>query len=418
MSFNWAFVFLAVVFRIEPLMAATALADREPEATCATMSETDCPGGVALLLAKKDADGSDIDRCSSFLINSRTLVTNRHCIPEDLRDKTLSCAGRLTAVFPKTPRFAAERAECESILSISTEDREPPSSEGAEVVSRQADYAVIRLNRPVKRTPFRVSREGLPNGIKLTAYSFDPLPGSRVKAILRKKICESLQKTDLVPTYTDALSPVASFKGCKVIQGNSGSVAVDDKERVRAVVHATWPLDEKYVPFSVMTNMACLVLPQGFAPRDSRCDERRPGSFDFKALFAKAADFDFDSEFRSFQAANRGQFRFKKARLFLNERMVTTPQIECVEKAAVKPLVAAGSREATLSVSLPIWGPEKFITEDYRYEAVASRIASAFTTVQFDGTQLLAQGQVSAREIRGSFFAYLDSEYVLPVCGE
>lgn len=391
-----------------PLTAAANPPPQQPEAACATMSEAECPAGVALLLAKKTANDSEIDRCSSFLINSRTLVTNRHCIPEDLRDKTLSCAGRLTAVFPKTPRFAAERAECESILSISTES--------AELAVGQADYAVIRLNRPVKRSHFRVNREGLPNGIKLTAFTFDPFPGSPVKATLRKKTCESLQNTDLVPGYTDALSPAASFKGCQIIRGNSGSVAVDDKGQVRAVMHATWPLNKNYVPFSVMTNMACVELPPGFAPRDSRCDETRPASFDFKALFAKVPRMDFDSEFRTFQAANRDKFQFSKSRQFANDRMVVIPQIECVHKAAAQPLANATTPEALLSISLPIWGPEKFITADYRYEVVAAQVASAYTTVQFDAAQLLAQGHTTAREIRGSYFIYSDREYTLPLC--
>jgi len=404
------FLYLMGTLLTGPLMAAMPEAPQEPEAVCAALSEAECPGGVALILAKKHADEDEIDRCSSFLINSRTLVTNRHCIPEDLRDKTLSCAGRLTAVFPKTSRFAAERAECESILTI--------SSEAPESAAGQMDYAVIRLNRRVKRAKFQISREGLPNGIKLTTYSFDPLPDTPVKAILRKKTCESLQNTDLVPAYTDALSPVASFKGCNIIRGNSGSVAVDDQGQARAIVHATWPMNKKYVPFSVMTNMACLEFPPGFSARDSRCDEKRSTSFDFKALYAKAPILDFDSEFRTFQAANRDQFRFKKSRQFLNDRMVVMPQIECVQKAALKPLLNATSSEAILSTSLPVWGPDKFITEDYHYEAVPSQITAAYTTVQFDVTQLLAQGHTIAREIRGSFFIYLDREYTLPLCSE
>ena len=385
---------------------AMAVDSQEPEATCA--SEGECPGGVALLLGKKQ-DG-EMDRCSSFLINSRTLVTNRHCIPEDLQDRALSCAGRLTAVFPKTPRFASERAECEAIISISKSVEEFPTG--------QPDYAVIRLNRPVKRPIFQISREGLPNRTKLATYSFDPVSGSPVKAILRKKFCESLQNTDLIPGYSDALSPVASFIGCQIIRGNSGSVAVDDQGRVRAIVHATWPMEKNYVPFSVMTNMACVELPPGFAPRDSRCDEKRLTEIDFKTLFAGAPHFDFDSEFRSFQAANRDKFRFKKSRLFVKDRRIVIPQIACLEKEALKSLVDSSMPEAMIALSLPIWGPEKFITADYRYDIVPSQFASAYTMVQFDVEQMLKQGHAVAREVRGSYFIYSDQEYELPLCAE
>lgn len=132
-------------------MAAAIEAPQEAEAACVSLNEGDCPSGVALLLVKKDIRDDEIERCSSFLINSRTLVTNRHCIPEDLREKGLSCAGRITAVFPKTSRLAAERAECESITSI--------SPEVTEFATGHPDYAVIRLSRPVKRAQFRISRE-------------------------------------------------------------------------------------------------------------------------------------------------------------------------------------------------------------------------------------------------------------------
>jgi hypothetical protein len=371
------------------------------------MNEVDCPSGVALLLAKKQANDSEIDRCSSFLINSRTLVTNRHCIPEDLREKNISCAGRIAAVFPKTPSYAAERAECESILSI--------SPDSAEFAAGHADYAVIRLSRPVKRTHFRISRAGLPNGIKLTAFTFDPVSGNPLNAVLRKKTCEGLQNTDLIPGYTDAQSPAASFTGCQIIRGNSGSVAVDDHGQVRAVMHATWPLPQNYVPFSVMTNMACVELPQGFPPRDARCDEKRPDIFDFKALYAKAPAMNFDSEFRAFQEKTRGQFRFKKSHVVASDRKVLIPQITCIEKAAVKD---AAATDTTLSISLPIWGPDKFITPDYRYEVGPSQVASVYTTVQFNAAQLLAQGHTVAREIRGSYFIYSDREYQLPLCNE
>lgn len=404
------FIILTTTLLIGPLMAAAIPpeAPQEPEATCASLNKTECPGGVALLLIKKN-DG-ETERCSSFLINSRTLVTNHHCIPEDLRDKKLSCAHRITAVFPKTSRFASERAECESIISI--------SADSAESSPANADYAVIRLNRPVKRTNFRISREGLPNGIKLTAFSFDPVPGSSAKAVLRKKTCESLQNTDLIPGYTDALSPVASFTGCQIMRGNSGSVAVDEKGQVRAVVHATWPLAKGYIPFSVMSNMACIELPAGFAPRDARCDEPRPVNFDFKALYAKAPTMDFDSEYRKFQEANRGQFQFKKSYEFATDRTVLIPQITCVEKAAVQPLVNAGSPIATLTISLPMWGPDKFITADYHYKVIPAQAASAYTTLQFNGTQLLEKGHTIVREIRGSYLIYSDREYELPLCND
>jgi trypsin-like peptidase len=402
------FLLLFSAFLYTPLFSAAIEAPREPEASCASLNETDCPAGVALLLSKKNVNDSEIDRCSSFLINSRTLVTNRHCIPEDLREKNLPCAGRLTAVFPKTLRFAAERAECESILSI--------SPEASEFSVGHPDFAVIRLNRPMKRVPFRVSREGLPNRIKLTAYSFDPLPGSPLNATLYKKTCESLQNTELIPNYIDALSPVASFTGCQIIRGNSGSVAVDEQGWVRAVIHATWPLPKNYVPFSVMTNMACIELPSDFAPRDSRCDESRPMVSDFKALYANAPKMNFDSEFLAFQTANHGQFRFKKSYVAADDRKVLIPQITCVEKAALQPLMNAPTSEAMLSLSLPIWGPDKFITADYRYTVVPTQISKAYTTVQFDVAQLLSQGHTVAREIRGSFFIYSDRKYSLPLC--
>lgn len=397
---------------------------RDFPALCETLTESDCPGGVALLLAGDLADKSGLQRCSSFLIDSKTLVTNRHCVPSEVLAGKVSCKARLTAFFPKAPGFSEEQVECEEVVGLSDEGGEFFREE-KDLSANKPDFAILRLSRSLHRPFFKISREGLPKGLILTAFTFDPLPGPPLRAVLRKKLCESVQNTDLLPSYRDSFNPVASFKGCPIVPGNSGSVAIDSQGSVRALVHAMWLMESevedvhtKYSPFSLMTNAACLPLSEAFEPRDPRCDDRRPLSIDFKKLYADGESYGFESEFQDFLRSNESPFEFNMKRWFLQDRFVMIPEITCVKKSALGSGADSAEKNKTVFISLPLWGPAKKITLDYRYKVVPSQIALMFTSVQFDESQLLNEGHTRAREIRSSFFTYRDKEIHLRLCSE
>lgn len=403
-------------------------------AKCDKFNRTDCPSGVALLLGGDLRTDKNPVRCSSFLVGKRILITNNHCIPDPVKQNPSTCKQLLTAVFPQTPLFAAERASCERIVELSDENLSSSSDE-RDLPAKRPDYAVIFLDRDVHRTFFPVSREGIPDNSKLAVYSFDPVPGRPGHAILKRKDCTSIQNTDLVPAYKDPFSPVASLKNCSIMSGNSGSAVVDKQNTVRAVLHATWPLDteietseseisttsapeDPLAPFSVMTNAACIPLPAGFPPIALDCSLPRTQSINFEALYASAGNLQFDEAFRVFQQSSQSPFRFKKTQLFMNERTVTFPIISCVEKKSLIAILQPGEKDKTVYLNLPLWGPIKKVTNGYRYQAVPARIATLFTTVQFDPERLLKEKTTPAREVRSSFFTFMDNPLQLQLCDE
>ncbi|GEM_PF-6668213 len=401
-------------------------------ATCDQFNPTDCPSGVALLLGGDLQTSKNPARCSSFLVGKRILITNNHCIPTEVKQDPNQCPAMVTAVFPKTPFFDGERASCERILHLS-EDGLSASTDERDLPAKRPDYAVIYLDRDVNRPVFTISREGIPNNTELTVFAFDPAPHKPGHATLKRKICKSIQSTDLVPSYQDRFSPVVSFKDCSIISGNSGSVAIDSQGLVRALLHATWPLDTEneiseattstssapttlLAPFSVMTNAACVPLPTNFPAIAPDCSRSRPVSIDYEALYASAGNLYFEEEFRLFQQENNSPFRFKKSQRFMNERTVTFPSIDCVEKDILLKSTLVTDEDKTIYLNLPLWGPSKKVGSDYRYHAVPARIATQFTTVQFDPSQLLKDEVTLAREVRSSFFTFMDNQLELRLC--
>ena len=55
--------------------------------------------------------------CTSFLIGNSLLVTNSHCLPEDLKATGTSCAGRIWANFPASGSYPASCRAAEPRLS-------------------------------------------------------------------------------------------------------------------------------------------------------------------------------------------------------------------------------------------------------------------------------------------------------------
>ena len=401
-------------------------------AKCDRFNPSECPGGGALLLGGDLTTSKNPARCSAFLVAKRILVTNNHCVPTEVKQDPNLCHRMLTAIFPKTPLFAEERATCERILHLSDESL-GSSSDERDLPAKRPDYAVIYLDRDVNRPSFPISRAGIPDNTELTVFAFDPVPHQPGHAILKRKTCTSVQNTDLVPSYRDDFSPVVSFKGCSIISGNSGSVAIDSQGLVRALLHATWPLDTEneiaeavtapdttpttsLAPFSVMTNAACIPLPDSFPGVATECHHPRIQSIDYAVLYSSAGNLDFEEDFRLFQQENSSPFRFKKSQIFMHERTVTFPVIDCVKKADLIEAALSKVEDKTVYLNLPLWGPTKKVGKNYRYHAVPARIATQFTTVQFNPQELLDDQVTIAREVRSSFFNFMDYQHQLRLC--
>src|SRR5687767_7543906 len=78
--------------------------------------EDGCPQYVGGLVTYTEGRNSYIvSVCSLTLIDDNLILTNRHCLPDDLQYKGASCAGRIRVKLPATNGFRSEDFECNRV---------------------------------------------------------------------------------------------------------------------------------------------------------------------------------------------------------------------------------------------------------------------------------------------------------------
>lgn len=244
--------------------------------SCGTSSE--CHGGVAMVLIR-DTDSSSL--CTGFLVASDTLVTNSHCIPAALKSKGASCAKSLYFFFPATNGLAAERADCKEVSDVSVISSEAENS-------LKPDYAILKLQKPVNRPVFEVSREGFADNSELKVIKVDPW-SSGAGGVMTATKCRVIQGTLAIPIFQDDLSPIVSFSDCDARHGNSGSPLLDSSGKVRGILQATLTREqtllgslfqaltgeERVMPITMGTNFSCLPVTEWMPsaqPRPDLCE--------------------------------------------------------------------------------------------------------------------------------------------------
>lgn len=241
--------------------------------------QDNCPSAISLLTTAHGAPSYGVGRCTGFLIADDMMVTNSHCIPDDLKREDSSCSGRIWAHFPKTTKHAPEIRKCVRVRFTSKND--PARAQ------LFFDIALIELDRPSRRTPLKISREGLKNDEPVTLFKVDPLQTEKPMGIVSHVLCRAKHESFHLPNNTESLDPVHAIADCATMPGNSGSPGLDSENRVRVVLQAGTPdhtlnqlqkhyadyLDgELVVPMSFASNAAC--FPFG---KDGREIERLPG---------------------------------------------------------------------------------------------------------------------------------------------
>ncbi len=192
----------------------------------------DCPSYVAAVsLSEKDMAYNQ--QCSGSLVEfagKTYLYTNRHCIPEDMKEDfnegrtPKNCSSRINITFPENKKRGLEReiAQCKKIVAIS---EIPLTNDGP------PDWAVIEIT-PVKREAAKFQTRDTVRGEKMSLYPMytdkkdqglneqemrpDKAGNERWYAILtsKKVECEQYSAMNLVgSTNCDA----------EVTSGNSGS---------------------------------------------------------------------------------------------------------------------------------------------------------------------------------------------------
>ena len=128
-----------------------------------------CPGYAGTLYTYVDTGlGSSFDRgiCSQQIVmDSLHVLTNRHCLPPDLRFAGADCRGRIYLKFPETKDYPAEAIHCNKVVALSEKDI-PKDKPGP-------DWALLELVTEAQRPHAEISTEGVEVGVEVTAFVND-----------------------------------------------------------------------------------------------------------------------------------------------------------------------------------------------------------------------------------------------------
>ncbi len=203
-----------------------------------TCKNNDCDPSVGLLsIVSKREDDWGAGTCTASLIGSDILVTNGHCIPDDLKNPGSSCKNRLWITFgddPAHPEYD-KQIRCGKVLFSNSD-----GSTGG------SDYAYVQLEKASNRPFLRQSRSGIEDKKVYQVHKVNPIhvEGRRVAGLMEKVNCHALFDSAIFPAPLDGQSTSNLFVNCKVIPGNSGSPILAEDGTLRGVIYAYLKTDE------------------------------------------------------------------------------------------------------------------------------------------------------------------------------
>ncbi len=333
----------------------------------------DCPGYIGGMVHVEYLAGG-IGRCTVSLIADDLIITNSHCVPKDSTELSMT-----DALFPRTREFPEERVKIRAVVTASSIERNETSPD----YLHKKDFAVLRLAQPVRRTHLKIDRNGVPDNLKLTAYSADPITSHLPTksghqrapyAKITKQECVSRQGTAKVPSYIQPLAEIVALGDCTILSGDSGSPLVDEKGEARAFAHgsisiasATLEGREIDTRLAYATNAACMdlglkaaeVLPPACSVKVS-IDEV------IGQLFGKADPAPIEVEFNKWRAAHSDFFEWnlKKEVDPKTQLWALRPDIACIkdpklwtkQPSKTSPLLTwITSPQDEIVESLPLW---------------------------------------------------------------
>lgn len=209
-------------------------------ATVSCSGTGECSPSVGLLsIASPDSAG----QCSASLIGDDIVVTNSHCIADDLKSTGSSCRDRLWLNFASDsshPEYDS-RIGCDKVLYSSPETGEPSSP----------DYAYIKLQKKSNRPTLRFSRSGFSDQESYFVHKVNPIrfPG-RISGSQTSAPCKAVYGSMMLESFFHSQAKVALLTECEVIKGNSGGPVLAADGTVRGVIFAYMETDRAYDRFS------------------------------------------------------------------------------------------------------------------------------------------------------------------------
>ena len=205
----------------------------EAKITCEDLGQ--CNPSVGLLVARHD---TSVGICTSFLVAPDTVLTNSHCLPEQVKEGDI-CQGMIGVLFPKTNILDEMRTTCKVVTR-----RSKHTVEGA--IASQ-DFAVLKLSKELPRPVLSISTKMPSEGEVLSLVSMTPTSkSSPMGEIGRAKTCPIIGRNLLSPGSDGTNKPILFMAECGLVQGNSGSPLLDSTGGVRAIGQASFNRDKVY----------------------------------------------------------------------------------------------------------------------------------------------------------------------------
>lgn len=203
-------------------------------------------------------NGAAVGRCTFFVVSEDIILTNRHCIPQYFIDDTKNITNKMFAIFSILEKQKNVAIEIKEIISLSTELYS--INKYNSVFSM--DYAFLRLNKKISAKPLELSRKGLPSELPLYVISINPIKlEGAIGGEMVLRLCSVIYNTIAIPSFNNEFRPVSSFTDCDIVSGNSGSPAIDEKGKVRAIINGT-STNSSVHHLAFGNNMACVHVPK------------------------------------------------------------------------------------------------------------------------------------------------------------
>ncbi len=198
-------------------------------------SEQNCPGYVAkLAFWVKEEDKYLLGVCSGTLYKNKYIITNSHCIPDELRYAGANCSKQIRVLFPQTVEQKAENASCSRVVQV------------FDINNNQPDIAVLELKTNIYREEIKIVKDAFIENSTVHAYTMNPsYENEGAVGKIKLKTCK-LTSDNIFTMSNELTSATTMLTGdnCNVIGGNSGSGLFSEKNEYIGTVYAKIEMPE------------------------------------------------------------------------------------------------------------------------------------------------------------------------------